>query len=64
MHTPAEAARLLGVRESWLRRAAGRRQIPSTLLGKHLRFSPENLRDIIASGNRSVRARTSGRSPR
>ncbi|MET8355003.1 helix-turn-helix domain-containing protein [Micromonospora sp. NPDC005206] len=36
---PAEAAALLRVPESWLRRYAARRQIPRTLLGKHLRFS-------------------------
>ncbi len=39
LYTPAEAATLLAVKESWLRRQAGQRTIASTMLGKHLRFS-------------------------
>ncbi|WP_418153380.1 helix-turn-helix domain-containing protein [Actinoalloteichus caeruleus] len=52
LHTPAEAARLLSVKESWLRRAAGRRLIPSTRLGKHLRFSAGDLQAIVMDGAR------------
>ncbi|WP_051772736.1 helix-turn-helix domain-containing protein [Saccharothrix sp. NRRL B-16314] len=51
LYTPAQAAELLAVRESWLRRKAGQRAIPCTFLGKHLRFSAANLRDIADSGN-------------
>ncbi|MCT2281403.1 helix-turn-helix domain-containing protein [Micromonospora chalcea] len=49
LYTPAEAAALLRVPESWLRRRAGRRQIPRTFLGKHLRFSAADLAAIIAA---------------
>lgn len=56
LYTPAQAAELLAVRESWLRRKAGQRAIPCTFLGKHLRFSVANLRDIADSGNHTPRA--------
>jgi len=48
LFTPAQAAELLQVRESWLRRRAARRQVPCTFLGKHLRFSRANLEQIVA----------------
>ena len=53
--TPAEAAGLLGVRESWLRRKAAARVVPCTFLGKHLRFSRADLEAIVAAGARPVR---------
>jgi excisionase family DNA binding protein len=53
LYTPTEAAALLRVRESWLRRQAGLRRIPSTYLGKHLRFSEDDLRAVIAAGSRA-----------
>lgn len=46
LFSPAEAAALLAVPESWLRRKAGRRLIPCTFLGKHLRFSTADLTAI------------------
>src|SRR5689334_21356052 len=49
LYTPAEAAELLKVRESWLRKKAAARQVPCTFLGKHLRFSPADLAAIINS---------------
>jgi excisionase family DNA binding protein len=49
LYTPAEAAQLLKVRESWLRRKAAARQVPCTFLGKHLRFSPTDLTAIITA---------------
>jgi excisionase family DNA binding protein len=49
LYTPAEAADLLKVRESWLRRKAAARQVPCTFLGRHLRFSPSNLAAIVAA---------------
>jgi excisionase family DNA binding protein len=49
LYTPAEAAQLLKVRESWLRKKAAARQVPCTFLGKHLRFSPTDLASIVAS---------------
>lgn len=50
LHTPAQAAALLTVPESWLRRQAGRRRIPCTFLGRHLRFSDSDLATIIVAG--------------
>ena len=49
LYTPAEAATLLAVRESWLRRRAAARTIACTFLGKHLRFSPADLHAIITA---------------
>jgi excisionase family DNA binding protein len=57
LYTPAEAATLLAVRESWLRRKAGRQEIPRTFVGKHLRFSNADLRSIAESGARAPRTR-------
>jgi excisionase family DNA binding protein len=62
VHTPAEAAMLLTVSESWLRRQAGQRKLPCTFLGRHLRFSDADLQAIITAGARP--ARTSSRRPR
>lgn len=50
--TPAEAAALLKVPESWLRKRATARQVPCTFLGKHLRFSAQDLEQIIRDGHR------------
>lgn len=55
LYTPTQAAELLAVRESWLRRMAGRRAIPCTFLGKHLRFSERDLRGIVESSAQQVR---------
>lgn len=54
LHTPARAAALLAVKESWLRRKAGQRAIPCTFVGKHLRFSTHDLRAITALGAQPV----------
>jgi excisionase family DNA binding protein len=58
LYTPAEAAQVLKVRESWLRRKAAARQIPCTFLGKHLRFSPADLAAISVAGAQRTRTRT------
>ncbi|WP_395108219.1 helix-turn-helix domain-containing protein [Actinomadura sp. SCN-SB] len=52
LYTPAEAARVLKVRESWLRKKAAARLIPCTFVGRHLRFSEGDLEEIINSGSR------------
>ena len=52
LYTPAAAAERLTIGESWLRRKAGQRLIPCTFVGKHLRFSDEDLRAIVAAGSR------------
>lgn len=51
--TPAEAAALLKVPESWLRKKATARQVPFTFIGKHLRFSASDLEQIIRDGHRT-----------
>jgi excisionase family DNA binding protein len=57
LYTPAEAARLLRVRESWLRKKAAARQVPCTFLGKHLRFSPADLTAIVTASARPATGR-------
>lgn len=52
LFTPAQAADLLQVPESWLRRRAARRLVPCTFLGKHLRFSRANLDQILTDAAR------------
>lgn len=61
LHTPAEAATLLRVKESWLRRHAGQRTIASTMLGKHLRFSDADLAQIAENARRPPRQPRPGR---
>jgi excisionase family DNA binding protein len=58
-----EAARTLGVRESWLRDKVAKRQVPHTRLGKHVRFSPDDLAVIVRSGHQpAVKTRPAKRS--
>ncbi|MEV5706044.1 helix-turn-helix domain-containing protein [Actinoallomurus sp. NPDC052274] len=71
LYTPVEAAELLKVPESWLRKKAAARAIPCTFLGKHLRFSDDDLEAIIRSGSRPpvrsssrLRPSSAGRSSR
>ncbi|WP_329072758.1 helix-turn-helix domain-containing protein [Amycolatopsis sp. NBC_01480] len=52
LYTPAQAAELLAIGESWLRRKAGTRAIPCTYVGKHLRFAHADLEQIVAAGHR------------
>ena len=52
LHTAAEAARILKVRESWLRTKAAARLIPCTFVGKHLRFSDRDIEEIMKAGAR------------
>ncbi len=69
LYTPQQAATLLQVRESWLRKKAAARTIPCTFLGKHLRFSPADLAAIVAAaaqppvGRRPRRPRSIPRDP-
>jgi excisionase family DNA binding protein len=64
LYTPAEAAQLLKVRESWLRRKAAARQVPCTFLGKHLRFSPADVVAIVtAAAQPAVGRRPRRRAP-
>jgi hypothetical protein len=52
LHTVAEAAGILKVRESWLKTKAAARLIPCTFIGKHLRFSDEDIAEIMRAGSR------------
>ncbi|GIH21338.1 helix-turn-helix domain-containing protein [Rugosimonospora africana] len=53
LYTPEEAAALLRVRPSWLRKKAAAREVPCTFLGKHLRFSPADLAAIVTASTRA-----------
>jgi excisionase family DNA binding protein len=64
LYTPAQAAELLAVKESWLRRKAGRRVIPCTFLGKHLRFSARDLAAIIEGDDQPPHPRPARRRQR
>jgi excisionase family DNA binding protein len=50
LYTAEQAAALLQVSPSWLRKKATARAIPCTFIGKHLRFSVTDLSAIIAAG--------------
>jgi hypothetical protein len=52
LHTVAEAAGILKVRESWLKTKAAARLIPCTFVGKHLRFSDDDIAEIMQAGSR------------
>src|SRR6185437_4601611 len=60
LHTPAEAAEILRIRESWLRAKAAARAIPCTFIGKHLRFSDDDIAQIMADGARQPVTRGRG----
>lgn len=57
LFTPEEAAELLGIKPSWLRRKAAARAVPCTFIGKHLRFSRADLDAILAAGEQPSRSR-------
>lgn len=52
--TFAEAAEVLNVPETWLRKRASAGLVPCTRLGRNIRFTDEHLRDIIAAGESPV----------
>jgi hypothetical protein len=60
LHTPAEAADILRIREPWLRAKAAARAIPCTFIGKHLRFSDDDIAQIMAEGARQPVTRGRG----
>jgi hypothetical protein len=68
LHTAAEAVGILKVRESWLKAKASARLIPCTFVGKHLRFSDDDIANIMRAGARqpiaSRLARSGGRDSR
>lgn len=52
LHTATEASEILKVPESWLKSKAAARAIPCTFIGKHLRFSDQDISQIMADGAR------------
>ena len=52
LYTVKQASGILKVRESWLRTKAAARLIPCTFVGKHLRFSNDDVAEIIQAGAR------------
>ncbi|PWK80642.1 excisionase family DNA binding protein [Lentzea atacamensis] len=55
LFTADQAAQLLQVRASWLRRRATARAIPCRFLGKHLRFAREDIDQIAHESKQDVR---------
>lgn len=56
-HPVEEAARLVGVAARTLLDKAGRREIPSTRVGRKVRFTDEQIARIIAAGERGPAVR-------
>jgi excisionase family DNA binding protein len=52
--TIGEAAGYLNVPRSWLRDRVTAHLVPHTRLGRHVRFSPEHLAQIVAHGEQVV----------
>lgn len=52
-HSGAEAAQLIGMSERTLLDKAGRREVPSTKAGREVRFSDEDIAQIITGSRRS-----------
>ncbi len=47
LYNTKEAARLLGVPETWLGRAARQGLVPCVRMGHYVNFNPEDLREFI-----------------
>ncbi|MHB2023128.1 MAG: helix-turn-helix domain-containing protein [Mycobacteriales bacterium] len=52
--TIPQAAAVLNVAENWLRKKVTAAQVPHTRLGRHVRFTEEHLRQIVAAGEQAV----------
>ncbi|MFI9811576.1 helix-turn-helix domain-containing protein [Saccharothrix variisporea] len=59
LYTAEQAAALLQVRPSWLRRRAAARAVPCRFLGKHLRFTRQDLLDIATASHQPPRGNRS-----
>jgi excisionase family DNA binding protein len=62
VHTVAEAASILRVKESWLERQASARKIPFTMLGGCYRFTAEHLAEIVRLNEQVPSPTTNGES--
>lgn len=58
LYTAQQAADMLQVPVSWLRKKASARAVPCTFVGRHLRFSHADLTGIIAAGSAGTTRRT------
>lgn len=58
LYTAQQAADMLQVPVSWLRKKASARAVPCTFVGKHLRFSRDDITAIIAAGTTRTARRT------
>jgi excisionase family DNA binding protein len=63
LYSVEEAAVVLRVRPSWLRRKAAAREIPCTHVGRHLRFSHTDLTAIVAASAQPATGRRRQRRP-
>jgi excisionase family DNA binding protein len=52
--TFAEVAEMTALKESWLRRAAAAQAIPSHKVGRHIRFTEEDIDALIAQSARPI----------
>jgi excisionase family DNA binding protein len=52
--TPADVADLLSVSEAWVRRQAARHLIPCTRLGRQVRFTTEQVQQIVEAAAQPV----------
>ncbi|MFJ3993102.1 helix-turn-helix domain-containing protein [Streptomyces sp. NPDC090032] len=52
LFTAEQAAEVLQVPPSWLRKKAAAGAIPHTRIGRHLRFSAGDLQRLVAAGQR------------
>lgn len=64
VHTLAEAASILRVKESWLEKQAAARKIPFTMLGGCYRFTAGHLAEIIRLNEQVPPATTAAQSDR
>lgn len=54
LFTIGEAALLLRVPESWLRKKVSARSVPHTRMGKHVRLTSDHLQQIVTNGESCV----------
>ena len=52
--TTEEAAELLNVSRSWLKKAAQRGDVPCTHIGRSVRFTSAHVESIVQAGERSL----------
>lgn len=54
LYTIAEAASYLNVPERWVAEAVRRHRVRCTRIGKHVRFRPEHLAELVDAGEQPV----------